>query len=439
MSGENSGQAQPNHGARRVSSRAKPERTTPERLGGRTSRGDIRRMKISPNVEQMQPSATIAVSTLAKKLTREGRDIVDLSAGQPDFDTPEHISQAGIDGIRAGGTRYTPTPGTLELREAIAAFHGRESAIAVDPAGIVVSNGAKQSIFNACFCLFGPGDEVLVGAPYWTSYPEMVGLARATPVPVTGPESSGFKLTPEALTAATTDRTKGLLFSTPSNPSGAVYSREELLKITRWARDHDIWLLSDEIYQRIYYGDGVATGLLQLPPEDVGPNVVFNGASKAFAMTGWRIGYSISTAELASKMNGFQSHTTSNAAAPSQLAALAAYDQVDLTDRSVDEMVVAFRRRRDLAVRLFGELLPEVEYVEPEGAFYLFFRLDAAFGGEVTGSAAACTAMIQEEGVAIVPGVAFGDDRYARMSFASADEVLEDGVRRIARWMRARL
>ncbi len=396
-------------------------------------------MKISQNVERMQPSATIAVSTLARKLSREGRDIVDLSAGQPDFDTPEHIAKGGIDGIRGGATRYTPTPGTLELRTAIAQYHSRSSSAPVDPAGIVVSNGAKQSLFNACFCLFGPEDEVLVGAPYWTSYPEMIGLSRATPVMVAGPEANGFKLTPDSLSAATTERTRGLLFSTPSNPSGAVYSKSELREIVDWARDRGIWLIADEIYQRIYYGDGAAPGLLQFPPETLGPHVVINGASKSFAMTGWRIGYSISDAALASKMNGFQSHTTSNAAAPSQRAALAAYSEVEKTDQAVAEMVVAFKRRRDLTVRLFNELLPEVEYVEPEGAFYLYFRLDGAFGGDVTGSGAACTSMIEQEGVAIVPGVAFGDDRYARMSFATADDILEDGIHRIARWMRARL
>lgn len=396
-------------------------------------------MKTSPNIQQMKPSATIAVSTLARKLSREGRDIVDLSAGQPDFDTPDHISQGGIDGIRGGGTRYTPTPGTLELRTAIAEYHNRESAAPLDPAGIVVSNGAKQSLFNACFCLFGPGDEVLIGAPYWTSYPEMIGLSRATPVPVAGPAESDFKLTPEVLSAAKTDKTRGLLFSTPSNPSGAVYSTEELSAIVGWARERGVWLIADEIYQRIHYGEGLAPGLLQLPHDELGPCVVVNGASKSFAMTGWRIGYSYSDTELAAKMNGFQSHTTSNAAAPSQLAALAAYAEVDKTDAAVADMVAAFRRRRDLAVSLFRGLLPEVGYVEPDGAFYLYFRLDGAFGPAVEGSSAVCTSMLEEEGVAIVPGIAFGDDRYARMSFATADDILEDGIRRIARWMRSRL
>jgi len=392
-------------------------------------------MKKSENIARMRPSATIAVSTLAKHLAREGRDIVDLSAGQPDFDTPTHISEGGIEGIRKGGTRYTPSAGMPELREAIAVYHWRDAAQPLDPAGVVVSNGAKQSIFNACFSLFGPGDEVLVGAPYWTSYPEIIGLARATPVPVAGPQANGFKLDVASLEAARTEHTRGLLFSSPSNPSGAVSSKAELTAIAEWAKANDIWIISDEIYQRIHYGEGSAPGLLMLDPGSLGSYVVINGASKSYAMTGWRIGFSYSNAELANAMNGLQSHITSNAATPSQLAALAAYTQAEATDRAVAEMLAAFRRRRDTTVRLFNELLPSVQYVEPEGAFYLFFRIDGAAGDDARGSAELCTKLLEAEGVAIVPGVAFGDDRYARISFATSDDVLEDGVERIARWM----
>ena len=395
-------------------------------------------MQLSPNIERLRPSATIAVSTLAKRLRAQGRDIVDLSAGQPDFDTPEWISEGGIRGIREGGTRYTPTPGMPELRRAIASYHSEDADAGLDWEGVVVSSGAKQSIFNACFCLFGPGDEVLVGAPYWTSYPEIITLARAESVPVAGPEERGFKLDPDVLEAATTERTRGLLFSTPSNPSGAVYTADELAAVASWARDRGIWLISDEIYQRIHYGPGIAAGLLSLPGELVGPHVVINGASKSYAMTGWRIGFSYSTPELAAKMTALQSHMTSNAAAPSQLAALEAYRDPQRTNAVVDEMVAAFTRRRDLAVDLFGALLPGVQFVQPDGAFYLFFKVDSAFGDGVASAADVCTAILEEEGAAIVPGEAFGDGRYARMSFATSDELLEDGIRRIARWMNGR-
>ncbi len=396
-------------------------------------------MRVSPNIERLRPSATIAVSTLARRLKAEGRDIIDLSAGQPDFDTPAWIAEGGIQGIRSGGTRYTPTPGLVELRKAIACYHQPESASELTWEGVVVSSGAKQSIFNACFCLFGPGDEVLMGAPYWTSYPEIIALARAEPVPVAGPESNGFKLDPEALDAAVTDRTRGLLFSSPSNPSGAVYSSDELAAVAAWARERGIWLISDEIYQRIHFGPGIAASLLSLPAETLGPNVVVNGASKSYAMTGWRIGFSYSDPVLAQKMTALQSHVTSNAATPSQLAALAAYGDPERTNAVVDEMVCAFRRRRDLAVGLFGELLPAVHFVPPAGAFYLYFRVDAAFGDGLSSAGDVCTAILEEEGAAIVPGEAFGDSRYARLSFATSDELLEDGIRRIARWMQPRL
>jgi len=395
-------------------------------------------MHLSSNIERMRPSATIAVSTLAKRLTAEGRDIIDLSAGQPDFDTPSWIAEGGIQGIREGGTRYTPTPGLPELRKAIAAYHQEDASTELSWKGVVVSTGAKQSIFNACFCLFGPGDEVLVGAPYWTSYPEIITLARAEPVAVAGPESAGFKLDPDTLEAATTDKTRGLLFSTPSNPSGAVYTREELAAVTSWARDRGIWVISDEIYQRIHYGPGIAAGLFSIPADQRGPCVVINGASKSYAMTGWRIGFAYSEPELARSMTALQSHVTSNAATPSQLAALAAYSDPERTNAAVRGMVEAFARRRDLTVDLFGELLPDVGFVRPDGAFYLYFRVDSAFNGELTCAGDVCTAILEEEGAAIVPGEAFGNDRYARMSFATSDELLEDGIRRIARWMAGR-
>ncbi len=389
-------------------------------------------MRLSANVEQLRPSQTIAVSTLARRLKDEGRNVIDLSAGQPDFDTPEHIAKGGIDGIKGGGTRYTPVAGLPELRSAIATDYARFSSQPLDPAGVVVSSGAKQSIFNACFTLFGPDDEVLIGAPYWTSYPEIIRLARAEPVPVAGPAESGFKLTPDALEAAASSRTRGLLFSTPSNPSGAVYTEHELAAVARWARDRGVWIISDEIYQRIYYGDGgVAPGVLQLDDADVGPNVVIGGASKSFAMTGWRIGFSYSTPELAAGMSGVQSHMTSNAATPSQLAALAAYRKPEQTDAAVAEMLAAFRRRRDLVVRRMANGLPGWRYVEPEGAFYLFFRIDDAFSEETPDSVSLCSRLLEETGVAIVPGAAFGDDRFARLSFAASDELIEEAFDRL--------
>jgi len=396
---------------------------------------NIEPMELSPNVARMQPSATIAVSTLARKLKSEGRDILDLSAGEPDFPTPAWISEAAIEGIRAGHTRYTPAPGLPELREAVAdeLLAGAAPGWALDGANVVVTSGAKQALFNACFALFGPDDEVLVAAPYWTSYPEIVGLARAEPVAVAGAEDRGFLLTPEDLDRVVTDRTRGLILCSPSNPSGAVYARDELTAIARWARDRGVYLISDEIYRQIHFGNGEpAPGLLSLDPADVGPFVIIDGVSKSCAMTGWRIGYSVTDPELASKLAALQSHTTSNAATPSQIAALAAVRGGERTHAEIRTMVKAFRRRRDLVVARVRERLPHLSFIEPEGAFYLFLRVDGEYGNGVPDSTAWCSRVLETTGVAMVPGAAFGDDRYVRLSYATSDDILEEAIRRLA-------
>ena len=393
-------------------------------------------MAFSQNVAKIKPSATMAVSALAKRLRAEGRDIVDLSAGEPDFDTPGFISDAAIEGIRKGKTKYTPPAGMPELKKAIARILSDRAGRELDPEGVVVTSGAKQALFNANFCLFGPGDEVLIGSPYWTSYPEIVTLARATPVPVKGSEERDFRLTPDDLERARTPNTKGFLFSSPSNPTGGVYTKAELKALIEWARDCDVWVIADEIYRVINFTDdkgSPAASILDLPEASLGKKwVLVDGASKAFAMTGWRLGFSYCDVAAAKELGAVQSHVSSNASSPSQVAALAAYTEKEKTAKSVSEMVAAFRRRRDLVTRLFDELLPDFTYVKPMGAFYLFFRVDSAFTDEIPDSTKFCSWMLNETGVALVPGSAFGDDRYVRMSYAAADAVLEDGIRRLA-------
>ncbi len=389
-------------------------------------------MDLSQNIQRLQPSATIAVSSLAKQLKAEGRDIINLGAGEPDFDTPEWIADAGVKGIREGKTRYTPAPGTLQLRQAIAEDLHLKFGREMDWNGVVVSNGAKHSLFNACFSLFGPGDEVLIGSPYWTSYPQIVTLSRAEPVFISGAEERDFLLTPEDLESALTDRTKGLILCSPSNPSGGVYSHEELKAVAEWARDRGVWLIADEIYRYInFLGDGPAAGILNLPEGSLGDFVLVDGVSKAFAMTGWRIGFTYSSAELAKKMSAFQSHTTSNPSSPAQEAALAAYTERDRAEAEVNGMVNAFRRRRDLVTRLFAELVPGLPYVKPNGAFYLFFRVDSLFREGMSDSSAVCKWLLEDAEIAMVPGVAFGDDRYVRMSYATSDELLEKAINRL--------
>ena len=391
-------------------------------------------MQFSPNVERLKPSATIAVSTLAKQLAAEGRDILNLSGGEPDFDTPAFISEAGIDGIRAGRTRYTPPAGLPELRRAIAARLSERAGRELDWNGVVVTTGAKQALFNTIFTLFGPGDEVLIAAPYWTTYPDLVNIARAVPKTVFGAESRDFKVTPQELEAALSENTCGLVINTPSNPTGTVYSLEELEKIAVWARDRDIWLICDEIYGNIYHDADRddAPGILELPESALGDFVLIDGVSKSYAMTGWRLGFSYTSAEVSQTFTALQSQMTSNVATPSQVAALEAFTNRDEARASIAKMGVAFTRRRDLAAARMDELLPGVQYIRPSGAFYLYFRVDCFFDDEIQDGSAWCTRLLDEQGVALVPGAAFGDDRWVRMSFAVSDEVLEQALSRIA-------
>lgn len=396
-------------------------------------------MTFSANIGKLKPSATMAVSALAKRLAAEGHDIINLSAGEPDFDTPPFISEAAIAGIRGGGTRYTPAPGMPELRKAIAAHVSGRAGRELPWEGVVASTGAKQALFNAIFSLFGPGDEVLVLKPYWTTYPDLVLLARAEPVFVTGDEARDFKVTAADLDAVATDRTRGLVLNSPSNPSGAVYSLSELTEIAEWARDRNVWLISDEIYRTIYYGEGsgAAPGVLDIAPASIGRFVLIDGLSKSHAMTGWRLGFSYSEVEVARKFTALQSQITSNPSTPTQLAALEAYGNVDASDAAITEMGKAFRRRRDLVVSRIRELFPDVRLIEPDGAFYVYFRVDAFFDDQIRDATAWCSKLIEEAGVALVPGAAFGDDRWARMSYAASDEELLDALDRIARMVGA--
>lgn len=389
-------------------------------------------LRISENVRNLEPSATLAVAARARELREAGRDIIDLGAGEPDFPTPGFIADAAIAAIRAGHTRYTAAPGIVPLRQAIARDMARRHGKTVDAAGIIVTAGAKQALFNAIFTLFGPGDRVIVPAPYWTSYPALIQIARAEPVFVTGAETRGFKVTPADLDQVYDERVRGLILNSPSNPTGAVYSLEELAAVVRWARERDVWVISDEIYGRICYVGDRAPGLLDLDPAPLDHAVIIDGTSKTFSMTGWRIGYSYSTPELALRMSALQSHITSNATTPAQYAALAAYSADENQAAEVRAMVDTFRKRRDLVVERFHALLPGVEFVSPEGAFYLFFRIDRFFDADTPDSIALCRALIENAGVAVVPGAAFGDDRYARISFAASEQALNEGIRRIA-------
>jgi aspartate aminotransferase len=391
--------------------------------------------RLSRNLEFLKPSETLAIAQAAQQRRAGGDDVIDLSAGEPDFDTPRIVADAGIRAIQQGKTHYPPNAGLLELRAAAARHFSLLSAgRPVNADHLVVSTGAKQSLFNACFTLFGSGDKVLVPQPYWVSYPQMVRFARAEPVYVAGAEEWSLKVGVEDLEKARDSLTRGLILCTPCNPTGAVYTRAELKAIAEWARKHEIWIIADEIYRRIHYGPGPAPSVLDLPDEVLERVVMISGASKTYAMTGWRIGFALAPTAVAKAMAGVQSHITSGAAHPSQWAAVAAFGD-DRVEQDVSRMVEAFRARRDLVETYFRRNLPGVEFVDPVGAFYFFFRVDHLFGGELVSAARFCEFLLQKEGVALVPGDAFGDPRWVRLSYAAADEQIRLALERIGRFM----
>jgi aspartate aminotransferase len=385
----------------------------------------------SRNLMHLEPSATIAVSQEARRLRAAGEDVIDLSAGEPDFGTPKGASDAGIKAIQAGHTHYPPNPGLLELRAAAARHLSLLSGgRPVNADNIVVSTGAKQSVFNACFCLFGPNDRVLVPAPAWVSYPQIVHLARATPVLVPGALDWSLKVGVDQLEAVRDAQTKGVILCSPVNPTGAVYARAELKAILEWARDHELWVIADEIYRRIHYGAGPAASVLDLPDELLERVVVVSGVSKTYAMTGWRIGFAVAPRPVTQAMAALQSHVTSGASHPAQWAAAAALTD-ERVEHDVEHMIEEFRARRDAVVQFFREQLPGVEFVEPMGAFYFFFRVDGFFGDGLDGALAFCKRLLAEQGVALVPGEAFGDSRWVRLSYAASRKDIDRALERM--------
>jgi aspartate aminotransferase len=390
----------------------------------------------SKNLDHLKPSETIAISQEAQRRRSAGEDVVDLSAGEPDFDTPRLAAEAGVKAIQQGKTHYPPNAGILELRAAAARHLSLLSGgRPVNADHIVVSTGAKQALFNAIFAVFGPTDRVLIPAPAWVSYPQMVHLARARPVLVPGDVQWSLKVSADDLDAATDAHTAGLILCSPVNPTGAVYTRAELKSILSWAMDRQLWVITDEIYRRIHYGQGPAPSMLDLPDEFLERVVVITGVSKAYAMTGWRIGMAVAPRDVAKAMSALQTHVTSGASHPAQWAAATALAD-ERIETDVEHMVETFRRRRDMVVSYFREHLPGVEFVEPLGAFYFFFRVDGVFNEKMDNATAFCQRLLAEHGLALVPGDAFGDRRWVRLSYAASEKALQQGLQRVADFMR---
>jgi aspartate aminotransferase len=394
--------------------------------------------RISARIGGIAESATLAVDAKAKALKAAGRPVIGFGAGEPDFPTPSAIVEAAAEATRdPRNHRYTPAGGLPELREAIAAKTARDSGYQVGAGQVLVTNGGKQAVYQAFATLLDPGDEVLLPAPYWTTYPESIALAGGVPVPVVTDESSGYLASVEQLEAARTERTKVLLYCSPSNPTGAVYPREQVEAIGRWAVEHGIWVVADEIYEHLTYDGARAESMPVVVPELADTCVVVNGVAKTYAMTGWRVGWMISPADVTKAAANLQSHLTSNVANVSQRAALTA---VTGPLDAVHEMREAFDRRRRTIVKLLSEI-PGVEVPTPQGAFYAYPSVKALLGKEIRGVRAETSVdlaalVLEHAEVAVVPGEAFGTPGYFRLSYALGDDDLATGVTRMGDLLR---
>jgi aspartate/methionine/tyrosine aminotransferase len=389
--------------------------------------------RVSTRVGSIAESATLAVDAKAKALKAAGRPVIGFGAGEPDFPTPDYIVEAAAKAChQPKNHRYTPAGGLPELKQAVAAKTLRDSGVEVAASQVLITNGGKQAVYQAFATLVDSGDEVLLPAPYWTTYPEAVRLAGGVPVDVVADETQDYLVTVEQLEAARTEKTKILLFCSPSNPTGSVYSREQVEAIGRWALEHGIWVLTDEIYEHLTYGGAEAVSILAAVPELADQTVILNGVAKTYAMTGWRVGWLIGPADVVKAATNLQSHATSNVCNVAQAAALAAVTG-DLT--AVEAMKVAFDRRRQTIVRMLNEI-PGVVCPEPRGAFYAYPSVKGLLGREIAGRVADTSAqlaeiILDEAEVAVVPGEAFGTPGYLRLSYALGDDDLVEGISRL--------
>ncbi len=388
--------------------------------------------RVSDRIAAIAESATLAVDAKAKALKAAGRPVIGFGAGEPDFPTPDYIVEAAVAAAREPRYhRYTPVPGLPELRTAIAAKTERDTGYDVDAGQVLVTNGGKQAVYNAFATLLDPGDEVLLIAPYWTTYPEAIKLAGGVPVEVITDETTGYLASVQQLEAARTPRTKVLLFVSPSNPTGAVYPPDQVDAIGAWAREHDLWVVTDEIYEHLLYGDAQMRSIAHSAGEKV---VVLNGVAKTYAMTGWRVGWMIGPADIVRAASNLQSHSTSNVSNVAQVAALAAVSG-DLS--AVAGMRAVYDRRRRTIVSMLSDI-PGVVCPEPLGAFYAYPSVKGLLGVALRGrtardSAELAALILEEVEVAVVPGEAFGTPGYVRMSYALSDDDLVEGVGRIAK------
>ena len=385
-------------------------------------------MKLAKRIQKVTPSLTLAIEAKAKRLKQEGVDIVSFSAGEPDFDTPAFIKQAAIDSLNKGFTKYTPASGTLELKKAISEKLTRENHLSYSPEQIVVSCGAKHAIYNMLQVLIEEGDEVIIPSPFWLSYPEMVTLAGGTSVILETGFKEGYLPSPRALEKLITKKTKLLILNSPSNPTGAVLTKELLNEIITIAKKHSFFILSDEIYEKLIFDGGVHHSIGALDPAILERTITVGGASKTYAMTGWRLGFSASAKPIAEACGALQSHSTSN---PTSFAQAGYLEALKKGEADVQNMRAAFEKRRDLIFRLVSAV-PKLKPFKPSGAFYLFIDISETGLSSLQFS----DRLLDEAKVAVVPGIAFGNDHAIRISFATSEPLIEAGIARIREWLK---
>ncbi len=389
-------------------------------------------MMLSKKAMEISPSLTLAITAKAKKMKAEGIDVIGFGAGEPDFNTPKNIQQAAIKAIEAGQTRYTAASGIIELKEAVVNKFKKDNNLTYKTSQIIISTGAKQCLANIFQAILNPGDEVLIGAPYWVSYPELVQLADGVPTFVDTEESNSFKLTIEALEKAVTKKTKAMILNSPNNPTGTAYTKEELEKIATFAQKHDIIIISDEIYEKLLYGESGHISIASLSEDAYNRTIVINGVSKAYAMTGWRIGYAAASEKITSLMSNIQSHTTSN---PCSISQYASVEALNGDQSEVEKMKQEFKKRRDFMVDKINSI-NNLSCVKPEGAFYVMVNISKVLNKEVDGkiikdSLTFSDLLLEKEKVAVIPGIAFGVDDFIRLSYATSMENIEKGLNRI--------
>ncbi|MBN2232200.1 MAG: pyridoxal phosphate-dependent aminotransferase [Deltaproteobacteria bacterium] len=385
-------------------------------------------MRLATRVKNLKPSPTLAISAKAKAMQAAGVDVVNFGAGEPDFDTPDNVKDAAIAAIREGFTSYTAVPGIPELKQAIVAKLERENRLTYAPEEIIVSCGGKHSFYNLAQALLDPGDEVIVPAPYWVSYPPMVELAGGTAVILATTAADGFKITPEQLRAAITPGTRAVVINSPSNPTGSAYTWDELRALAMVAQDEDILVISDEIYEHIVYDGFAQRSIAEISPEMKARTIILNGVSKSYAMTGWRIGFTAGPAPLVAAMTKIQSQSTSNPTSISQKAAVEAYNG---PQDFIARVLPAFRARRDFIVRTLNEM-PGITCFNPVGTFYAFPAVHGLLGGAVQDSLSLADLLLNEAKIAPVPGEAFGAPGFLRFSYATSMENIEKGMERLA-------